>query len=294
MIMVTAVNDPPVAHDDAAITQRDTPVELPRSTLLSNDTDIDSAPDSWSIASVDEAVNCSVTNHPQTEDLVVVPESGFSGRAYFVYTLADGDGGTDTATVVVDVKPRRWQNPLNPSDVEGNGHVAPLDVLTLINYINAHPNDSSLPPLPAAPPPYYDVNGDDQCTALDVLTVINHINSLPLREAEGEEIEFVESSPLFGRLPPVHAPARVSQPIPSATPTNTTAPMTRPHTVNDMPCPPFRRLNDDADTGVLEAASDMPVLHSHRSVPSEAMAGIDLALNELLSDLSDEATILWR
>ena len=45
-----------------------------------------------------------------------------------------------------------WQNQLEPCDVDGSGIVAPLDVLILINYINAHPNDPILPAVPPAPP----------------------------------------------------------------------------------------------------------------------------------------------
>jgi len=35
-----------------------------------------------------------------------------------------------------------------------------LDVLVLIQYINANPGENALPIPPDAAPPYYDVNGD--------------------------------------------------------------------------------------------------------------------------------------
>jgi hypothetical protein len=62
-------------------------------------------------------------------------------------------------------------------DVVPDGNLTPLDVLTIINYINGHGSDSSPPSPPATPPPYLDVNGDGLVTPLDVLLVINAINS---------------------------------------------------------------------------------------------------------------------
>ncbi len=67
------------------------------------------------------------------------------------------------------------QNPDQPLDVSGEGEITPRDVLILINYINAHPGQSQLPP--ASPPPFLDPSGDDLITAIDVLLVINHLNS---------------------------------------------------------------------------------------------------------------------
>ncbi len=58
--------------------------------------------------------------------------------------------------------------------------------MLIINWINAHPNDPSLPAPPASPPPYYDVSDSDGITALDVLLVINYINSHPTASGEGE------------------------------------------------------------------------------------------------------------
>ena len=69
-----------------------------------------------------------------------------------------------------------WQNPVNNFDVNNDGVVSPVDVLTLVNYIN----DPSHGPLPVARPdgsPYYDVNGDGNITPVDILMVINYINT---------------------------------------------------------------------------------------------------------------------
>ena len=53
--------------------------------------------------------------------------------------------------------------------------MTPLDVLTVINYLNTVGSG----PVPAAAfgPPYFDVNGDGTVSPIDVLTVINYINN---------------------------------------------------------------------------------------------------------------------
>jgi hypothetical protein len=78
----------------------------------------------------------------------------------------------------------KWQNPDNQFDVDGDGIVAPIDVLKLINEINrdgarelSRPNDLAT---------YWDVSGDGFISPLDVLQVINVINSsASLAEGEG-------------------------------------------------------------------------------------------------------------
>ncbi|MCY2986354.1 MAG: dockerin type I domain-containing protein, partial [Planctomycetota bacterium] len=85
-----------------------------------------------------------------------------------------------------------WHNAANPCDLDGNGRVEALDVLTLINYINAHPGQTNLPAPPAGVHPLYDVDHSGGCSASDVLLVINFINSHPpVGTAEGEGTKLV-------------------------------------------------------------------------------------------------------
>jgi hypothetical protein len=113
-------------------------------------------------------------------------------HTYRFYTVAVDNVGHgeavpatfDTQTLVLAVS--NWQNPDIASDVDGDGEVLPMDVLTLINFINSRGGDTSLPSSPEQPPPYWNVNGDEAITALDVLTVINYINNPPAGQAEGE------------------------------------------------------------------------------------------------------------
>ncbi len=111
----------------------------------------------------------------------------------------DGVGGQIVSVTTAD-NDVGWHNTRNPFDVDGNGRVEAADVLKIINYINAHLGDPSLPPPPAAPPPYYDVNNDGLCTAGDVLAVINYVNSHGIgSSAEGEEVWLV-ATPAADRL----------------------------------------------------------------------------------------------
>ncbi len=101
------------------------------------------------------------------------------------------NGSTDFAGIPIQIQDGAislgsWQNPDDPCDVNGDGAVWAVDVLTLINYINAHAADPSLPPPPETPPPYYDVNADGACTAADPLMVINALNNRGVGGGAGE------------------------------------------------------------------------------------------------------------
>lgn len=71
-----------------------------------------------------------------------------------------------------------WQNPLNPYDVNGDGHGTPQAVLLLINEINRDGGGPLAPRTPEQPGPslFLDVTGSGTLVPNDVLQVINHIN----------------------------------------------------------------------------------------------------------------------
>jgi len=95
-VTVNAVNDAPIANSDAFVTAQNTPLLLNTSTLISNDSDIDSA--SLSVTGVSSATNGSVSLSGNT--VTFTPTNNFSGVAGFSYTLSDGNG-TSTASVEV-------------------------------------------------------------------------------------------------------------------------------------------------------------------------------------------------
>jgi hypothetical protein len=116
----------------------------------------------------------------------VDPDTGLPSNVVRL-RVTDSFGAADFAvTSLTIVCP--WHNADDPYDVNGIDGATALDVLIIINYINANPGDAEPPAPPASPPPYYDVNGDNQVTALDVLLVINDINAhiagSPMGEAE--------------------------------------------------------------------------------------------------------------
>ena len=104
-IMVSSVNDPPVANDDTATTQEDTPVVT--IDVLANDTDVDNVGrylylDTLSLTAVSQGTNGSVTINPDST-MSYSPHANFSGSDTFTYTISDNKGLTDTAKVNVTV-----------------------------------------------------------------------------------------------------------------------------------------------------------------------------------------------
>ena len=117
-----------------------------------------------------------------------------------VLHFVDGERGDDDLIAngsIVDigapaVTEHPWQNPILPEDVNNQGGVTPLDVLTLIADLNMH-SSHALPPVPndfGVLPPYLDVTGDDSISPLDVLTVIAYLNNragaIGQEQGEGE------------------------------------------------------------------------------------------------------------
>ena len=117
----------------------------------------------------------------------------------------DSSGGTGVG----------WQHPLNRFDVTNDGHVVPLDVLTLINEINAPEYCDANGRLPTQRPLdafYYDSNGDGYCTPVgDVLPIVNFLND-NTASAEGER---GESSAVLIPLAVIETPAGRAHPPPS-------------------------------------------------------------------------------
>ena len=97
-VVSVAVNSLPVANDDA------TKVFVDQSQVilvLANDTDADG--DAITVTGVTQPVNGSATTDGMS--VTYTPTVGFEGTDAFGYTISDGRGGTDTATVTVVVEP---------------------------------------------------------------------------------------------------------------------------------------------------------------------------------------------
>ncbi|MCV7370355.1 Ig-like domain-containing protein [Mycolicibacterium duvalii] len=99
-VTVTAVNDAPVAVDDAVTTAEDTAVS---GHLLDNDNDVDTPAAARSAALATGPTNGTVVVGP-TGTYTYTPNAHFHGTDEFTYTLSDGDL-TDIGKVAITVTP---------------------------------------------------------------------------------------------------------------------------------------------------------------------------------------------
>ncbi len=98
-----SLNRGPMGVDDTAITNEDTAVTLNVSDLLANDTDADS--DALNITEVTATADTHGTVALDDDgNIVFTPEAEYSGEASFNYTISDGNGGSDTAAVTLNVE----------------------------------------------------------------------------------------------------------------------------------------------------------------------------------------------
>lgn len=94
-------NSPPIALDDTKSTQEDTPITLSVDDIITtNDTDADGDP--LSITLVSNSTN-GMAHLFSTGLVTFSPNTDFFGVASFDYTISDGKGGEDTATVTINV-----------------------------------------------------------------------------------------------------------------------------------------------------------------------------------------------
>ncbi len=152
-------------------------------------------------------VTAASSNPSTVDNLVVVYDetvSGTTGQIRFTpvalgssvvtvnVTDAGYDGEFDTEddrttsrqfTVNVADTLSGWHNSAMPLDVNGDGLILPIDVLLVVNELNAQ-GTGALPSRTTNEPPYLDVNNDGLLQPLDVLLIINAINQRS--DAEGE------------------------------------------------------------------------------------------------------------
>ncbi len=128
-VTVGAVNDPPVAVDDATVTDEEVPVTIP---VLANDSDVDGDP--LTVTSASAPNGTVVINADGT--VTYTPDPDFNGTDTITYVISDGEGGTDTAIVNVTV------NPVNDAPVAVDDvATTPEDTPITLNVLN---NDSDV------------------------------------------------------------------------------------------------------------------------------------------------------
>jgi len=87
----------------ALTTAEETPLVIDAATLLANDTDVDTAHDQLFIQSVQGAVHGTVALDLGTQKVTFTPDVTNNGTGSFTYTISDGQGGTSTATVYLNL-----------------------------------------------------------------------------------------------------------------------------------------------------------------------------------------------
>ena len=132
-VTVNEVNEAPVAVNDSVTVDEDNAVAI---AVLNNDSDADGDP--LTVDSFAQGQNGTVTNSNSV--LTYTPKANFNGTDSFTYTISDGRGGLDTATVNIVV------NSVNDRPVAENDSVSTDEgVAVSLNVLN---NDD-------------DVDGDD-------------------------------------------------------------------------------------------------------------------------------------
>jgi len=129
-VAVAGVNDPPLAVDDSAATDEDTPVVI---NVLANDSDPDGSIDPSTVSIVAGPANGSVSVDPVNGDVTYSPDADYHGNDSFTYTVEDDEGATsNVATVTVTVAGVN-DPPLAVDDLAATGEDTPVVISVLAN-----------------------------------------------------------------------------------------------------------------------------------------------------------------
>lgn len=124
-VTINAVNDTPVANNDSAATDEDTPATI---SVLTNDSDVDG--DSLTVSAVTQGAHGSVTNNGS--NVTYSPAANYHGGDSFSYTVSDGHSGTATATVEVTINSVN-DNPLAVADSATTNEDNPATIDVVLN-----------------------------------------------------------------------------------------------------------------------------------------------------------------
>lgn len=142
-IEVVSANDAPTAVDDTAVVDEDASVII---AVLDNDSDIDG--DTVLAAAVNAPANGTAVINGDGA-IVYTPNANFNGSDSFSYTIDDGQGATDSATVTVTV------NPVNDAPTANDDIAATLEdaavVITVLDNDEDIDNDPLAVSITAAP-----------------------------------------------------------------------------------------------------------------------------------------------
>lgn len=133
-VTVNSVNDLPVANNDSLTVNEDQSGNV---FILANDTDADGDVLTYINVNVSQPSNGSVG--VESDKVVYTPSANFSGTDSFTYTVSDGTGNSNSATVNVTVSPV-----VDPAVVENTTVATTEDYdlapVNLMNYVTAGDN----------------------------------------------------------------------------------------------------------------------------------------------------------
>ena len=138
-VTVNPINDPPVAVDDSATTDEDTPVTI---AVTANDTDVDGTIDPATVTIVSGPSDGAVSVDPASGAVTYSPDADYHGSDSFTYTVSDNDGATsNVATVTVTVAAVQ-DPPVAVDDSATTDEDIPVDIDVLAN--DTDPDGDSL------------------------------------------------------------------------------------------------------------------------------------------------------
>lgn len=127
-IIVTPVNDPPVATDDVVNVTEDTPALLP---ILSNDTDVDDILTPGMVSVITPPAHGTITI--DSDGVNYIPDPNYYGPDSFTYTLTDAAGAvSNTAGVSITVDPVN-DAPVAAADIASTPEDVPVTISILVN-----------------------------------------------------------------------------------------------------------------------------------------------------------------
>ncbi|MEA2974125.1 MAG: large repetitive protein [Actinomycetota bacterium] len=136
-ITVNAVNDAPVAVDDAYVTNEDTPLSVP---VLGNDSDVEGS-----------ALTVAVVTGPSIGSVVLNPDQSFTytpaananGSDSFTYRASDGAAQSNVATVNITVVPVN-DAPVAVNDASTTDEDTTVDIDVAVNDTDVHNANADL------------------------------------------------------------------------------------------------------------------------------------------------------
>jgi hypothetical protein len=161
-VTINNVNDNPDAVDDAATVDKDSgPNTID---VLANDSYLPDPPETLTITGVTQGTHGTVANNGTS--VTYTPEADYSGPDSFNYTISDGNGGSDTATVNVTVE--ATPEPGILGDVNSDGSVNSTDALIILSC------DVGIDTSQFCPMNCGDVNGDGLINSTDALIILSY------------------------------------------------------------------------------------------------------------------------